>query len=91
MFSNLACFYFQLPFETEVYFVQHFLMMIIPYYLMSIGGKLNICFTVTTVSLKLLFCILCWFVIEITVGLYGMIMHFQAEQTVSIQLNQCFC
>ncbi|WAR28421.1 TM164-like protein [Mya arenaria] len=27
-----------LPFETEVYFFQHTLMMIIPYYLMSIGG-----------------------------------------------------
>ncbi|XP_045200551.2 transmembrane protein 164-like [Mercenaria mercenaria] len=27
-----------LPFETEVYFVQHILMMIIPYYLMKIGG-----------------------------------------------------
>ncbi|XP_052214999.1 transmembrane protein 164-like isoform X1 [Dreissena polymorpha] len=27
-----------LPFETEVYFIQHILMMIIPYYLMSVGG-----------------------------------------------------
>ncbi|KAL4219809.1 hypothetical protein ACF0H5_020221 [Mactra antiquata] len=27
-----------LPFETEVYFIQHILMMIIPYYLMKIGG-----------------------------------------------------
>lgn len=27
-----------LPFETEVYFIQHILMMIIPFYLMKIGG-----------------------------------------------------
>lgn len=27
-----------LPFETEVYFIQHFLMMIIPYYLIRVGG-----------------------------------------------------
>ncbi|KAH3804209.1 hypothetical protein DPMN_132491 [Dreissena polymorpha] len=33
-----------LPFETEVYFIQHILMMIIPYYLMSVGGKKNVNF-----------------------------------------------
>jgi len=39
--TNLFAVCFQLPFETEIYFVQHFLMMIIPYYLIAVGGKLK--------------------------------------------------
>jgi len=39
--TNLFTVCFQLPFETEIYFVQHFLMMIIPYYLIAVGGKLK--------------------------------------------------
>ena len=30
---------FQLPFESEVYFIQHTLMLVVPYYLMRVGGK----------------------------------------------------
>ena len=49
VYSNSKCFVvpkfyiaislLQLPFETEVYFIQHTLMMIIPYYLLRIGGE----------------------------------------------------
>ena len=30
---------FQLPMETEIYYIQHTLMLVIPFYLMRIGGK----------------------------------------------------
>ena len=49
--------FLQLPFETEVYYIQHILMLVIPFYLMHLGGEWNLVnpFTVnSTIMLDLL-------------------------------------